>query len=91
MIWHRFPILTFRIFLTLEAPLRLLDLEEVEGQTSSEGLECRRCSMSSLALFGVLSDKESLRARFFSPSVLCCANSCAHLFHEEFTEGPPDV
>ena len=58
----------------------MLDLEEVEARPSSEGLECRRCSMSNLTLFGALSDKESLRARFLSPPVLCCARAVRTFF-----------
>ena len=37
MVWLRFPIRTCSVFLVLEAPLRLLDLEDVEARPSSDG------------------------------------------------------
>ncbi len=86
-VWHCFPSLTFRIFFVLVGPLRLLDLDEVDVRPSSGGLERRRCSRSSLALFDSLSERESLRARFFSLSAPCCARS-ARTF---FSKRPSDV
>ena len=62
MVWLHFPIRTCSVFLALEAPLRLLDFDEVDARPSSEGLDRLRCSKSNLALFLGHPDREFLRA-----------------------------
>ena len=76
MVWHRFPIRTCSVFLVLEAPLRLLDFDEVDARPSSDGLDRLRFSKSNLALFVGRPDRESLHARFASfVSLVCCSRA----------------